>query len=104
AGFIQADGHEQLGNAETVMKALAFPQSPQRHAYHALVTMAECPPDDMPESHLPTDDSQFFARGFQQLLTQVLPGYDIMLAFDIYHATPAEDSQAFIKQVPIRIP
>ncbi len=88
------------------MKALAFSQLPERHAYHALVTVAECPPDDMPESHLPADRVQFFPRGIQQLLPQLglqlLPSYDTMPAFDIlYHATPDEDGKAFIKQGPI---
>jgi hypothetical protein len=38
--FVQApaEGHEQLGNAQAVMKALAFPQAPVRHADQALVT------------------------------------------------------------------
>ena len=92
------------------MKALALSQPPERHAYQALVTVAECPPDDMPESHLPTDRAQFFPCGIQQLLPQLglqlLPSYDIMPVCDIlYHATSAEDSKAFIKQgrIPIRI-
>src|SRR5262249_56359098 len=55
-----ADGHQQLGTAETVMKALAFPQTPVRQTYQALVTVAERPPDDMPESQLPADRPQLF--------------------------------------------
>src|SRR5690348_17712441 len=35
-----ADGHEQLGSAQAVMEALAFPQTPVRRADHALVTVA----------------------------------------------------------------
>jgi hypothetical protein len=100
--FVQvlAYGHEQLGDAQTVMEALAFPQTPERHAYHALVAVEECPPDDMPESHLLTDLTQFFPRGFQQLLPQpeVQPAiYDVLR-----YATPTEDSQDFIKHFLIR--
>src|SRR5215831_14776962 len=99
--FVQApaDGHEQLGSAQAVVKALAFSQAPVRHAYHALVTVAECPPDDMPESQLPADRSQLFLRGPQQLLPQPalqLPGCDATItACDVLcHATSIKDGQA----------
>src|SRR5262249_49778293 len=99
-----ADGHEQLGNAQTVTETLAFSQAPVRYAYHALVTVAECPPDHMPKSQLPTDRSQLVPRGLQQLLPKPvlqLPTHNVIrAAFDVVrHATPIEDGQTFIKPI-----
>src|SRR5690348_4894783 len=91
-----ADGHEQLGSAQAVMEALAFPQAPVRPAYHAFVTVAECPPDDMRQSQLPADRAQFIPRGQQQRLpqlgTQCPAGNEIFPACAVaYHAAPVED-------------
>src|SRR6516165_4568754 len=91
-----ADGHEQFGSAQAVVKALACPQAPVRSAYHAFVTVAECPPDDMPESQLPADRAQFFPRGQQQRLPQLglqLSIYDVIFPACVTprHVTPVED-------------
>ena len=103
-----ADGHEQLGSAQAVMEALAFAQAPVRPAYHTLVTVTECPPDDKRESQLPADRAQFFPRGQQQRLPQLGPqppaGNVIFPACVIAcHATPVEDGQAFKQHSPILI-
>jgi hypothetical protein len=70
--FVQAlaDGDEQFGDTNAVLKALALPQPPVGSPHRPLITVQERGPDETPEGQLPPAFVQLVPRGRQQFLPQ----------------------------------
>ena len=78
-----AHGHEQLGEANAVVKTLPMPQLPVRLEYPALVTVPERLPDDIPQRQIFPNLLQFLPCGLQQIASQLGAQYKLAV-LDVY--------------------